>query len=89
MFLIDYVKILQPVAICAIIFVTCAIASHSPDVNCAPWSEVMSKGVPKRDTQAPIKALATSVVVVVCKGTASGQRVVRSTIVNKCVKPRE
>ena len=62
-------------------------AFHSSDVNCAPRSEDMSEGVPKRATQVLINARVMSTDATDVSGTASGQRVVLSTMVNKYVKP--
>ncbi len=44
-------------------------------------------GTPNRLTQPAKKASAQSWAVVLCRGTASGQRVVRSTMVSTCEKP--
>ena len=60
-----------------------ATAFHSSDVNCAPRSEDMSEGVPKRATQVPINAHVISTDANDVSGTASGQRVVLSTMVNR------
>lgn len=52
-------------------------------------SEEMSDGVPNLATHVLMNARATSVVAVDVSGTASGQRVVLSTIVSRWVKPQE
>ena len=54
---------------------------------CAPVRGKMSKGVPKRATQVPINACVISTDASDVSGTASGQRVVLSTMVNRYVKP--
>ena len=58
-------------------------------MNCAPRSEEISFGTPKRDIQAEINARAQELADMSDIGTASGHRVNLSTIVNKYVKPRE
>ena len=59
-----------------------------PEVNCAPRSVVTMEGTPKRETQWSRNAWRTVSAVVFASGTASGQRVVRSIIVNKYLNPR-
>ena len=57
------------------------------EVNWAPRSDVRRAGTPKRETQERQKAEAQSEAVVEDKGTTSTQRVVRSTMVKRWVKP--
>jgi len=60
-----------------------ATAAQSSDVNCAQRSEEMSDDLQKWATQVPMNALATSADVADGRGTASGQRVVLSTMVRR------
>ena len=53
------------------------------DSNCGPLSVVMVSGQPNRDTQPEMKEVATVLAVTSFMGTASGQRVKRSTIVSR------
>ena len=62
-----------------------ATAVQSSEVNWEPRSLVMSPGVPKRATQQPMNARATSAAVVEDKGIASGHLVALSTIVRRKV----
>ena len=56
---------------------------YSSDVNCAPRSKDMSEGVPKRATQVPINARVILTDASDVSGTASGQWVILSTMVNR------
>jgi hypothetical protein len=58
-------------------------ADHRLDVNCAPLSEVMTEGTPNRCIQPENRAAAQSAAATPLRGIASGQRVVRSTIVKR------
>jgi hypothetical protein len=58
-------------------------ADHKLDVNCAPLSEVMTEGIPNLCIQPEKRAAAQSAAVILLSGIASGQRVVRSTIVKR------
>jgi hypothetical protein len=58
-------------------------ADHKLDVNCAPLSEVMTDGIPNLCIQPEKRAAAQSAAVTLLRGIASGQRVVRSTIVKR------
>ena len=60
---------------------------QAAEVNSAPQSEVTVKGMPKREIQVPTNPSEPFSAVVSAIGTASGQRVVLSTIVNKYLKP--
>ena len=62
------------------------VADQTLEINCAPRSLESWEGMPKRATQCQIKALAQDKVVAPLIGTASGQRVNRSTMVrrNRC-----
>ena len=67
----------------------CAISVQRAEVKWGPLSEDMSIGTPKRAIQCPMRALAQSEVDVWANGMASGQRVVRSIMVSRCVNPSE
>ena len=56
---------------------------HNMDLNCLPRSVVTFEGMPKREIQCVTKALATVSASMSSSGTASGQRVNQSTMVNK------
>ena len=56
---------------------------ESSEVNCEPRSEERSEGIPKRATHVPMNVRATSEADVEERGTASGQRVVLSTMVKR------
>ena len=58
---------------------------HRVDVNCAPLSDVMIAGTPKRCIQPSNNALAHSAAVVDDNGNASGHRVLLSTTVKRYV----
>ncbi len=58
-------------------------AVHRLEVNCEPRSEVMTVGTPNRWIQPVKRAAAQSAAAMLLSGTASGQRVVLSTTVNK------
>jgi hypothetical protein len=58
-------------------------AAHSEEVNCVPLSLVMVSGTPKRWIHPEKRAAAHSAAVVPVSGTASGHRLVRSTIVKR------
>jgi hypothetical protein len=58
-------------------------AVHKQEVNCAPRSDVMVVGTPNRWIQPVKRAAAQSAAAMLLSGTASGQRVVLSTTVNK------
>ena len=64
-------------------------AVHRLDVNCVPLSEVMTEGTPNRWIQPEKRAAAQSAAAVLLSGTASGQRVVRSTTVKRYEKPED
>ena len=64
-------------------------AFHRWDSNCLPRSVVTVDGVPKREIHVCVKALATVSVVQSVIGTASGQRVKRSTQVRRYTQPSE
>ena len=59
------------------------MAFQSSEVNYEPRSEDKSDGVPNRATQVPMNARAISAVVPDVNGTASGHRVVLSTMVRR------
>ena len=59
------------------------------EVNCRPWSVVMSCGTPKRETQWRSRACAQSTAVAETKGTASSHREKRSMIVRMYVHPSD
>ena len=65
------------------------IVDHIAEVNCGPLSDVISKGTPNLEIHVLIRALAYSVVVVSRRGIASGQGVVLSIMVRRCVKPED
>ena len=56
---------------------------HIPEVNCRPWSGVVSFGTTKRDTQSFSSARAQESAVASVIGIASRHRVNQSTIVNR------
>jgi hypothetical protein len=58
-------------------------ADHRLEVNCAPLSDVMTEGTPNRWIQPEKRADAQSAAAILLRGMASGQRVVRSTIVKR------
>ena len=60
---------------------------HREEENCVPLSVVMVSGTPKREIQDEQNASAQDRADVEATGTASNQRVVRSTIVRMCVLP--
>ena len=62
---------------------------HSRDVKEEPRSEVMCPGTPNLETHAERKAVAQEAVEESTKGTASGQRVERSMIVNRYLWPSD
>ena len=62
-------------------------AAHTDEVNWGPRSEVIAAGTPKRATQWWSRAEAQAAADVEVRGTASGQRVVRSMMVSRYVKP--
>jgi hypothetical protein len=64
-------------------------AAHNEDVNCGPLSLVMMSGTPNLWIHPWRRAAAQSAAVVEASGTASGQRVVLSMIVNRYEKPEE
>lgn len=57
--------------------------AHKAEVNCAPRSEVICSGGPKRDTQWYCRAEHNVAVLVSATGIASGHLVYLSTIVNR------
>ena len=59
------------------------VALQASEVNCAPLSDVTVNGTPYLATQVSRNVLTTISAVVSAIGTASGHRVVLSTIVNK------
>jgi hypothetical protein len=63
--------------------------AHNEDVNCGPLSLVMMSGTPNLWIQPCRRAAAQSAAVVEESGTASGQRVVLSTTVNRYENPEE
>lgn len=65
------------------------ICAQSEEVNCDPRSVVMVCVTPKREIHAETSASAHEEAVVEDRGTASGQRVVLSTMVRRCVLPCE
>ena len=62
---------------------------HSSDVKEEPLSEVMCSGTPNLETHADRKAMAQEAAEESTKATASGQRVVRSMIVNRYLWPSD
>ena len=60
--------------------------AHKLEVKEGPLSEVICKGTPNREIHDERRADAQSVAVAVFIGTASGQRVERSTIVKRYLK---
>ncbi len=62
-------------------------AAQTEEVNCAPLSDVISAGTPNLATHPCSRAWAQAAAVVEAKGMASGQRVERSTMVKRWVKP--
>jgi hypothetical protein len=63
--------------------------AHNEDVNWGPLSLVMISGTPNLWIQPWRRAAAQSAAVVEVSGTASGQRVVLSTTVNRYENPEE
>ena len=66
-----------------------AISLRNDDVNCDPRSEEISPGTQKQAIQPVMRACTHSGVVIPRSGIASGQRVLRSIIVRRYVKPEE
>ena len=64
-------------------------SAHRAEVNCRPWSELMSVGTPKRQIQWRINAEAQVAAVMSANGMASSHLVVRSMMVNKKALPLE
>jgi hypothetical protein len=62
---------------------------QTEEVNCAPLSEVICCGVPKRATHPSTRAAAQLSAVVERRGMASAQRVEGSTTVRRCQRPPE
>ena len=63
------------------------MADQSWEVNCAPLSEEMSAGRPKREIQLAMRARVQDTEEVSLSGIASGHLVKRSTMVSRCVLP--
>ena len=66
-----------------------ATDDHNCEVNWDPRSDDMSMGIPKSAIQWYMRARAQPTVDMSLRGTASGQREKRSTIVKRWVKPSE
>jgi hypothetical protein len=62
---------------------------QSADVNCVPLSDVIVCGTPNLAIQVEQNASAQAEAVMEDRGAASAHRVVRSTMVKKCVLPCE
>ena len=71
-----------------LMFSVLQMARHRLEVNWAPLSDVMMSGTPKRATHSSSSTLAHVAADVSATGYASGHRVDRSTMVNRCVVPR-
>ena len=66
-----------------------SISLHNDDVNCGPRSDEITPGTSKRAIQPVMRACTHSGVVMPFRGIASDQRVFRSIIVRRYVKPGE
>lgn len=63
--------------------------SQIAEVNCCPWSEVKSRGMPYRTTHPSVKVWAHSSAGMSVMGKASGHLEVQSVTVKRYEKPQE